>query len=101
MVERGGQRAVTRYEVVAEAGDRQWVHLWPKTGRTHQIRVHLAHLGAPILGDRLYRGDQKKATRLMLHALRITLPEGESFPGAYLYRSMASRFPGAPRRLAL
>ena len=92
----GGQRAVTRYEVIAQAGDRQWVRLWPKTGRTHQIRVHLAYLGAPILGDRLYWGEQKKATRLMLHALRITLPEGESFPARTFTALWPDDFPAPP-----
>ena len=96
VMERGGKRAVTRYEVIAQAGDRQWVRLWPKTGRTHQIRVHLAYLGAPILGDRLYSGEQKKATRLMLHALRITLPAGESFPARTLIAPWPADFPAPP-----
>jgi 23S rRNA pseudouridine1911/1915/1917 synthase len=95
-VERGGQRAVTRYEVIAQAGGRQWVRLWPRTGRTHQIRVHLAYLGAPILGDRLYWGEQKKATRLMLHALRITLPEGASFPTRTFTAPWPADFPAPP-----
>lgn len=73
VVEKGGQRAVTRYEVENSVKGRQRVHLWPQTGRTHQLRVHLAHLGAPILGDRLY-GDADSANRLMLHAYQITLP---------------------------
>lgn len=70
---KGGQRAVTRYHVVAVSDDRAWVQLFPETGRQHQLRVHLAHLGAPILGDRLY-GDVASAPRLMLHAHAITLP---------------------------
>ena len=80
-VERGGQRAVTRYEILAEAGGRQWVQLWPETGRTHQLRVHLAHLGAPILGDRLYNPGYRDVSRLMLHARRIDLPAGDGFAG--------------------
>lgn len=70
---KGGQRAVTRYTVVATNGDRAWVQLFPETGRQHQLRVHLAYLNAPILGDRLY-GDVASAPRLMLHAHAITLP---------------------------
>jgi RluA family pseudouridine synthase len=70
---KGGQRAITHYTVVATAADRAWVRLFPKTGRTHQLRVHLAHLGAPILGDRLY-GAADSAPRLMLHAHIIELP---------------------------
>lgn len=79
VVSRGGQHAITRYEVVASLAARQCVHLWPETGRMHQLRVHLAHLGAPILGDRLY-GDASSALRLLLHAHKITLPGTEASP---------------------
>ncbi|MBW7883046.1 MAG: RluA family pseudouridine synthase [Caldilineaceae bacterium] len=72
-VTKGGHWALTRYAVVAEEAGRQWVRLWPETGRTHQLRVHLAHLEAPILGDRFY-GDANSAPRLMLHAWKIQLP---------------------------
>jgi RluA family pseudouridine synthase len=71
--ERGGQRAVTRYEVLAAGDNRMWVRLFPETGRMHQLRVHLAYFGAQILGDRLY-GSAHSAPRLMLHARSITLP---------------------------
>ena len=67
---RGGQPAITRYQVEQRLADRLLVRLWPQTGRTHQLRVHLAHMGAPILGDRLY-GDAASAPRLMLHAQSI------------------------------
>lgn len=70
---KGGQRARTRYTVIAATADRAWVRLFPETGRTHQLRVHLAHFGAPILGDRLY-GAVDSAPRLMLHAHVIELP---------------------------
>ncbi len=70
---KGGQRALTRYRVIAATADRAWVQLFPETGRQHQLRVHLAHLGAAILGDRLY-GEAASAPRLMLHAHRIELP---------------------------
>ena len=75
VVDRRGERAVTRYLV--EADDTS-VRLWPETGRTHQLRVHLAHLGAPILGDPIY-GDPTGAARLMLHAYRLGLPDGREF----------------------
>lgn len=75
VVRSGGQWAKTRYRLDAPHSNRQPVWLWPETGRTHQLRVHLAHLGAPILGDRLY-GDASSAPRLMLHAHRIGLPAG-------------------------
>ncbi|MGA1843996.1 MAG: RluA family pseudouridine synthase [bacterium] len=80
--EKGGLRAITRYQVTGESQGVQWVRLWPETGRTHQLRIHMAFMGAPILGDRLYGpllGRERKAPstgvgRLMLHACRITLP---------------------------
>lgn len=74
---RGGKSAFTRYEVVGEENGRQLVRLWPVTGRTHQLRVHLAHLNAPILGDRLY-GRVETAPRLMLHAHQIRLPNEDT-----------------------
>ncbi|MFN8467572.1 MAG: RluA family pseudouridine synthase [Caldilineaceae bacterium] len=77
VVAKGGQGAVTRYMVIASQSDRQWVRLWPQTGRTHQLRVHLASMQAPILGDRLY-GDElaigRTGPRLLLHARRLVLP---------------------------
>ena len=79
VVTRGGKAARTRYAIADEMADRQWVRLWPETGRTHQLRVHLAFLGAPILGDRLY-GDEKSADRLLLHAHRLTLPALAAWP---------------------
>lgn len=54
----------------------------PKTGRTHQLRVHLAWIGHPILGDHLYgrpNDPDQRASRLMLHCHRLVLPGGVSF----------------------
>lgn len=83
IVAKGGEGAVTDYAIVARTPDRQLVRLWPRTGRTHQLRVHLASMGAPILGDRLY-GDPQAAPRLLLHARRITLPPlGDEGPRTY------------------
>jgi len=79
VVARGGQRAVTRYALEATSGPWQLVRLWPETGRTHQLRVHLAHLDAPILGDRLYGPQPPPATRLHLHAQRIELPAAPGY----------------------
>jgi tRNA pseudouridine32 synthase / 23S rRNA pseudouridine746 synthase len=66
-----GKPAVTNYEVVERSGGRTRVHFFPKTGRTHQLRVHAAHpqgLAVPIVGDRLYGRPEK---RLALHAERL------------------------------
>jgi 23S rRNA pseudouridine1911/1915/1917 synthase len=73
VVTKGGQGAVTRYIASARQPDRQLIRLWPETGRTHQLRVHLAAMQAPILGDRLY-GNPDAAPRLLLHAYRLGLP---------------------------
>jgi 23S rRNA pseudouridine1911/1915/1917 synthase len=69
-----GKTATTAYKVTASDGVYSLVELTPTTGRTHQLRVHLEHLGHPILGDTFYGG--KTAERLFLHAhsLEITLP---------------------------
>lgn len=73
----GGKYAETAYKVLSESRDGRYslIVLKPLTGRTHQLRVHLAYLGCPIVGDELY-GARKSAVRLMLHArsLEITLP---------------------------
>jgi RluA family pseudouridine synthase len=96
VMEQGGQRAVTRYAVVAETEGRQWVRLWPETGRTHQLRVHLASQGAPILGDRLYNPAWQQAGRLMLHAWCITLPAADSWPERVFAASLPVDFPAPP-----
>jgi 23S rRNA pseudouridine1911/1915/1917 synthase len=72
-----GKSAVTEYEVQKSSKHYDLVKLMPQTGRTHQLRVHLAHLGHPILGDEFYGGHD--ADRLLLHALEleITLPNRE------------------------
>ena len=81
LVERGGKSAVTRYRLLGSGT----YHNAPVslmavkilTGRTHQIRVHMASLGHPVLGDELYggvRGVESPPPRQMLHARRIVLP---------------------------
>lgn len=50
------------------------VQAQPRTGRTHQIRVHLAHLGSPILGDTVYGRESSLIDRQALHALKLTIP---------------------------
>ncbi|RJO67319.1 MAG: RluA family pseudouridine synthase [Myxococcales bacterium] len=75
-----GKQALTRYAVLGEAEGMALVRLRPETGRTHQLRVHLAHFGAPILGDVLYGPTPPAAPRLLLHAWRIGLPALDGFP---------------------
>lgn len=76
-IDPNGKPAQTTYHVLAENDAQSLVELKPTTGRTHQLRVHLAHLNAPILGDRVY--GKSSDCRMMLHAqkLDITLPSGE------------------------
>ncbi len=80
----GGKEAVTRYKVLQEVVLRskttsyEYVELYPETGRTHQIRVHLKYINHPIVGDPLYAGrkmsrnDRLWAPRVMLHAWKIS-----------------------------
>jgi len=78
------RRAVTEYEVLGQAGEEfAWIAARPLTGRTHQIRVHLASIGAPIVGDFKYGGAAAKGKgaipdRLHLHARSIDIshPDG-------------------------
>lgn len=68
--------AVTTYRTLKTADGISFIEAKPKTGRTHQIRVHLASIGAPIIGDPLY-GDLSAEDRdlpIMLHARRIIIP---------------------------
>ena len=75
-VDANGKPAQTYYKVIKKSDGRALIELRPTTGRTHQLRVHLSHLGCPIVGDAVYGN---KASRLFLHAysLEITLPGGE------------------------
>ena len=76
-VDPGGQSAITDYKVrgVAETprGPRAWLELHPHTGRTHQIRVHCAEMGCPVVGDNVY-GRMPTTEPLMLHARGVALP---------------------------
>lgn len=75
-VDPAGKAADTGFEVIERAADRTLLSLRPSTGRTHQLRVHMKHLGHPIVGDRLYGGPP--GARLMLHATRLRLPHPQT-----------------------
>ncbi len=90
IVDQNGKPSQTYYKILASNGELSLVELQPKTGRTHQLRVHLRQLGTPILGDPIYGsegiiykkkfhredGNKQGKRRLMLHAkaLEITIP---------------------------
>lgn len=74
-----GKSAQTEWRVLKDQGDTARVRLQPKTGRSHQLRVHMLSLGHPILGDPFYaEGPARDYPRLMLHSeeLRFKHPEG-------------------------
>jgi len=78
-VHSGGKKAVTNFELIKKINEngmnKIFVKALPKTGRTHQIRVHLYEMGCPIIGDSLYRENSSKFStpRLMLHAHQLKL----------------------------
>ena len=73
----GGKSALTYYRVKKRFAKATWLEIKPKTGRTHQIRVHLAHLGHPVLGDFLYGIKSLGIDRQALHASEL----GFTHPG--------------------
>jgi tRNA pseudouridine32 synthase/23S rRNA pseudouridine746 synthase len=90
-----GRRAVTRWQTIdgATGGDAMTlVELQPLTGRSHQLRVHLAWLGCPIVGDRLYGPTNRPEFQLALHATTLALPH----PSDGHHLSLTSPPPDAP-----
>ncbi len=94
-VDSKGKPAITAYEVLATNGAQSLVELRPKTGRTHQLRVHMQYVNTPIAGDRVY-GNERSASRLCLHAhsLEITIPTSKrqtfTAPIPELFQEMVS-----------
>lgn len=80
-----GKKALTRYRVLRYLRDATLVELSPRTGRTHQLRVHMTSIGHPILGDPLYgRSGSLGDYSLLLHASRISIRlPGEAETGVY------------------
>ena len=71
VAESGGQEAITHYKLMGQSEGMSWLELKPQTGRTHQLRVHCAAIGCPILGDKIY-GDGEGM--LQLHARAVEIP---------------------------
>ncbi len=78
---RNGREAVSHFEVIEPLGEAALVRVKIETGRTHQIRVHMAHIKHPVIGDTVYgrgRASSVKAERQMLHAARLSLNHPKS-----------------------
>ena len=71
-VAEGGRSAVTDYEIFAEGKNLFAAKVKPKTGRTHQIRVHFSYMGTPLAGDELYGGSRELISRHALHRSRLS-----------------------------
>jgi tRNA pseudouridine32 synthase / 23S rRNA pseudouridine746 synthase len=67
-----GQAAITDWRVMGRGDGITWLELRPRTGRTHQIRVHSAHLGCPVLGDPIY-GGEKGTLHLLARSVTLEL----------------------------
>lgn len=73
VVRKDGQQAITHFRVEKAASDMSLLSLWLETGRTHQIRVHLAHCHYPVLGDKMYGKASRLLGRQALHAAALEL----------------------------
>jgi 23S rRNA pseudouridine1911/1915/1917 synthase len=75
VVKKGGRESETAYKILQKLDGYTYIEAYPRTGRTHQIRVHLAHIGHPVAGDEAYGKKAKHiADRPLLHAYTISFP---------------------------
>ncbi|MEW5729193.1 MAG: RNA pseudouridine synthase [Pseudomonadota bacterium] len=74
VVDPAGQPAITEWRVLGRGDGLAWIECRPRTGRTHQIRVHMKALGCPVRGDAYYGPDPAPAVPLHLHSRAISLP---------------------------
>lgn len=81
-VDGAGQESVTDYRLLGEADGTCFIECFPRTGRTHQIRIHLAAIGCPIIGDPLY-GTLSDGAPMQLHSRSLRLPLQQSKPPVY------------------
>lgn len=98
-VDQKGQPALTRFTVLGRSGARTWLSLEPVTGRTHQLRVHCAESGFPILGDTIYGSAPRRGgPGLHLFARAIVLPydprrqpiRAEAMPPSHMHAALSS-----------
>lgn len=102
-----GKPALTTYRVLASVPHVSLVELSPRTGRTHQLRVHLAHAGHPVVGDDFYGGPRHRGIRdpelrrclapdhTFLHAWRLALPALGGEPPLFLAAPLPAAFANA------
>ena len=90
-----GREAVTQYRVIAAADGLSLVECLPKTGRTHQIRVHLKHLGHPLAGDPVY-GRRGRFERHLLHAWKLSFDHPRSGERLTFVSPLPADFPLVP-----
>ena len=96
----GGRRAVTHWEVIARYNG--WTHLRCRleTGRTHQIRVHMAHIGHPLLGDEVYgKSPEKGLTGQCLHARELKFVHPRTLESIHLTTELPEYFTQVLERL--
>lgn len=92
-----GREAVTEYRVKETGRDCALLHIHPMTGRTNQIRIHLAHIGHPILGDKLYGGPD--APRMLLHSFSLVFSHPSTGKETRLEAPLPEDFKAAWRAL--
>ncbi len=93
-VHNAGKSALTAYKVLKEGNSWSLLELYPKTGRTHQLRVHLKAIGHPIVGDYLYN-EAPSDSRMMLHASELSI----RLPGEDQLRTFKSKTPNEFNKL--
>jgi 23S rRNA pseudouridine1911/1915/1917 synthase len=84
-----GKPAYTEYRVIQYLGKYTLLEVMPRTGRTHQIRVHLAAIGHPVVGDSIYGTKSHYIERQFLHALKV----GFNLPSSGDYREFTCDLP--------
>jgi 23S rRNA pseudouridine1911/1915/1917 synthase len=91
VVRKGGRESVTEYRAIEYLGDYTLLEVTPRTGRTHQVRVHLAFIGHPLVGDKVYgyRKQRLGLRRHFLHAQRL----GFHLPSSGEYVALTSELP--------
>jgi 23S rRNA pseudouridine1911/1915/1917 synthase len=96
-----GASAVTEYEVIKSAPGHSLIKLKLKTGRTHQIRVHMSYIGAPLLGDFLYGEKSEIISRCALHSSKVSFIHPKSGRRIEIEASIPEDFKDAAKTLSL